>query len=385
MKRLGKTLPLVAVLAAISVQAVSADSYFDNGRSFFDKRQWAKALPYFHKAAEDSPWDSTAAYYEALCYHQLRDWGNAKKAYKGIVEHFPGSPAYSNAIAALKVLDPSFVNQHNNGTPAATLQSTSNDSGADAAALMAKVVVTAPGGETQIPVQRVTNKTWVDGSVNGRSFKFDFGGENTTISPKDAKAMGMAVSSGKAIGTVKVGQISESNFPVSVEETASPKLGNDFFNQFSYTLNPSSISATKKAGGASGSSWDVPFSKSGKDMMINVLCNGRRVSVVFDPDGGENVVPKNRAREFGLEVNEGSTLNRYDADTNPNGPLRGQPGWGEMKDVTAADGKVVVGPCSSQVHFKIDDKATSARVTPSVFGGWRYQVDPAAQKLHFTH
>lgn len=391
-----KALPIAVLVGTICAPLVLADTYFDQGRLLFDKRQFAKALPYFHKAAEDSPWDSSAAYYEALCFHQIRDWNHAKAAYKGIVEHFPGSPAYGNAIGALKVLDPAFVQAMQakvNGTGAASVSSGSGSPGSagggsnDLAAMMARVIVQAPN-ECKIPVQKVTDKTWVDGSVNGRSFKFDFGGgDATTISTKDAKSLNLGASSGRVPVTIKVGQITLSNFPINVEDTNVPKLGTDFFAKFAYTQDPSNITATKKQGGSqsSASSWDVPFRKKGKDMLIEVQVNGRRVSVVLDQDAGENIIPRNRAREFGLEVNEGTTLNRYDADTNPTGPLRGQAGWGEEKNVTAADAKVVVGPCTSQVRFKIDDKATDAKVGSSIFGGWKLQVDPSANKIHFNH
>jgi hypothetical protein len=386
-----KIVPVALLISAMTVQLASADTYFDHGRQLFDKRQYAQALPYFHKAAEDSPWDSTSAYYEALCYHQMRDWAHAKGCYKGIIEHFPGSPAYANALAALRTLDPTFVHDIESGKPAASASSSSSagssdSSAADNAALLAKVVVTAPTSEQRIPVLRQTSKSWIDASINGHGMKMDFSqGDSTTISPKDAKAMNLSVNNGKAIVTVKVGQISEANFPVTVEETSAPKLGSDFFNQFSYTLEASTLIATKKGGGGGNSSWDVPFRKKGKDMVIDFQCNGRHVSAVLDPDGGESVIPKSRAKEFGLEVSEGSMVNRYDAVTNPNGPVRGQEGFGEVKDAASAEGKVVVGPCSSSVRFKIDEHATDAKVGPSLFGGWKYQVDPASGKLHFTH
>lgn len=388
MSRVRKNLPLAIVLLLASANCVFADSYFDQGKLLFDKRQFQKALPYFHKAAIDSPWDSSAAYYEALCYHQMRDWNNAKTTYKSIVEHFPGSPAYGNAMAALKVLDPAFIkSQQSKMTTGGggTVGGGTTGGTADLGALMAAVQITAPN-ECKIPVQRITDKNWVDGSVNGRGFKFDFyGGETTSISSKDAKQMNLTVANGRAIVTVKVGQISETNFPIAVEEGDKSRLGTDFFQKFAYTLEPSNIVAIKKGGGgANSSTWEVPFRKKGKDMVIEVQCNGRRVSVVLDPDGSESVIPRSRAREFGMEVSESQELNMYNPDTNPNGALRGQAGFGEVKQVTAGDGKIVVGPCTSQVRFRIDDKAAEAKVSPSIFGGFKYIVDPAASKLRLT-
>jgi hypothetical protein len=384
-----KSFSLILLLGCIAAQPAFADTYFDQGRILFEKHQFAKALPYFHKAAADSPWDSTAAYYEALCYHQLRDWKNAGTAYKGIMEHFPGSPAYNNALAALRVLDPAYIKQMNAAQQPAAQPSSSGGGGGsssgneDSTAALNAVQVVGPI-ESKIPVQRVVDKNWLDGSINGRSFKFDFSGDNTVISPKDAKSMNLPVTSGKTKVSIKVGQISETNFPLTIEETDRPKLGTDFFYKFAFTLDPSTITATKKAGGVAASGWDVPFRKKGKDMMIDIQVNGRRVSVILDADGGENVIPRARAKEFGMEASETSELNRFDPDTNPNGPVRGQEGFGEVKTTTGADGKVIVGPCSASVHFKIDDKATDAKVSKAIFGAWKYQMDAAGNRIHFT-
>ena len=386
-----KIVPVALLLSAMTVQIACADTYFDHGRMLFDKRQYNQALPYFHKAAEDSPWDSTSAYYEALCYHQMRDWAHAKACYKGIVEHFPGSPAYSNAMSALRQLDPVYVRQVEQGTPAPTASASSSagtDSSADTNALLAKVVVTAPSSEQRIPVVRQTSKCWLDVSIGGQTMKMDFNeGSSTTISPKDAKRMNLNVANGKALTTVKVGQISESGFPVTVEETSEPKLGGDFFNQFSYRLEPSALIASKKASGSSGdSSWDLPFTRKGNDMVVSFRCNGRQVRAILDTEGGECIVPRSRAKEFGLDVSDSQVMQGYyGPGTDPNGPLRGQPGFGEIKQLSTAEGKVIIGPSNTSVRFKIDDKAPEARITPSVFGSYKYHVDRQANKLTFTH
>jgi Tetratricopeptide repeat len=381
-----RSLSLALIILSGGASGVYADGYFDQGRVYFEKKQYAKALPYFHKACADSPWDSTSAYYEALCYHNTGDWAHAKDAYKSIVQHFPGTPASQNAMGALKILDPRYLQEYSKKQTEVTAAPATPTAAptVDVAALLAKVQVTAPN-ENKIPVTRVTDKTWVDGSVNGRGFKFDFSGDSTTISTKDAKSMNLTVNSGHAIVTVKVGQISEYSFPLAVEDTQAPKLGTDFFQKFAYTLEPSNIVATKKSGASTqASSWDIPFAKKGKDIVISLQVNGRNVSAILDPDGSENVVPRNRCREFGLDAVDSSSVDRYDPVMNPSGPLRGQAGWGEVKEITAAEAKIVVGPASSQVRFKIDDHATDAKVTPGIFGSWKYQLDPAANKIHFT-
>jgi hypothetical protein len=381
------------MLAAVMLPtAALADGYFDKGKELFEKKKYREALPYLHQAVVNAPWDSTAAYYEALDYQYLKDWKSSCKAYEASLEHFPGTQAYNNAITALKTLDPNYLRNHpqnpipETGAASSTATSTpaSQGGGNDVAAMLQKVVVSS-ANEVKIPANRMTDKTWVDGAINGKNFKFDFGSDETTISPKDAEALKLPAKSGRVLVSIKVGGISETNFPLLIGETDKPKLGKDFFHQFTYSLEPSQIVATRKPRSGVASSWDVPFRKSGKDMMVDIQCNGRRCSVVFDPEGSECVVPARRAREFGLEVNETSTLNRYDPETNPNGPQRGEAGFGEVKTATVADAKILLGPASSEVRVKVDESAKEAKFNNSILGGWKIKVDPAANMLRFGH
>lgn len=206
------------------------------------------------------------------------------------------------------------------------------------------------------------------------------------MSPKDAAALGIkgATIGAKVLTTVKVGEISERNYPVTIDNVEKPRLGDDFLKQFTFTLDNNIMNVVKKAGGAARAGWDVPFRRQGKDMLVEAMVNGRRVSMIFDQGGGECVVPKNRVREFGLEANETSQLNMFNPNSNPTGAVRGEAGFGETKTQVTAEGKVQIGPVITPgVRFKVDDTAKDAKLSSSAFGEWKYDVDLTANLLRF--
>lgn len=378
----------IGVLAAIScvlcVQAALADPYFDQGKKLYDKKQYGQALPYFHKSATDQPWDSTSAYYEALCYHMMGDYKNAATAYANVVEHFPGSAAYVNAAAALKVLDPGYFERHAQSTTASSSPSKSaaSSSADDVDAMLANVTISAPN-ESKIPVQRALNKTSLTARVNGVSVPMEFAGDTTTISQQVAKAARLQPVNGRAQVTVSAGEITESGFPIKIGD--SNRLGTDFLRKFSYRLGLSDISVTKSGGAGA---YNLAFQKTGNDLRVHLTINGRSVSnVILDLEGGENICPRNRTRELGLDVEDQSVTNMRTLQ-NPDGALRGDPNFGQVKEISSAAAKVsAVGPVGTgqnTISFNIRDGAKDVRVSASAFPGWQADVDEANKVIHFT-
>lgn len=400
MNRSTKLLLACALFLTTGQLSALADPYFDKGVQLFNKKQFAQALPYFHKAVEDSPWDSTACYYNALTYQYMGDWKHAKEAYRSLADRFPGTPAGNNAIAALKRLDPDYFKQKAaaakaasdgaGGGSATATASTASDPAAELDKLMAKVEYSGPS-QSKVPLTKQLDRNIVDGQLNNRSVKFDFGGEETVISPKEAVAFGITdanrapVKNGTRVpATIKLGSFTAAKFPILVENTDRPKLGTDFFSKLAYTLEPTQIVITKKESTAK-SGWDIPFRKSGKDMLVEVMVNGRRVPMVLDVNASECVVPKRRAKEFGLEVQESSTVNQFNAVTNPNGPIRGQDGFGDEITTSFAEAKMQFGPVSNgALRIKIDENAKEAKLGTGALSGWKYTVDSASGMIRFS-
>lgn len=398
-QRIKSTLLGVIALSTLASPAVFADEYYDAGLKFFKQKDYARAKQYFDKAAENAPWDSNAFYYGALSAQYQRDFKTAKELWGKIIDRFPGTPACVNATAVMKQLDPGYFTRARLtpkpqtpsspvGTPSPVSAGAGDPNGVEA--LLAKVQYTSPP-QARIPISRVDNRVVLDAQINNRSIKIEFNGSSTSVTPKEAAALGLTnpdrtpLKVGqRAVVPVRLGDISTQNFPVVVEDGDRGRLGDDFFRQFSYTVEPSQLVVTKKSGSTARGQYDVPFKKQGQDMIVDVTINGRRVSMVFDKDGGECIVPKKRAREFGLQVEESESMSMFDPEKQ-SGPLRGEPGFGEVKVKKTAEAKISLGPVNNvTTTVKVDDTAKDAKLGASVLSGWKFTVDPTAGLIRFS-
>src|SRR5215470_15489677 len=99
---------IVVAGAMLASCPAKADQYFNAGVTYFNQKQYQKAVPYFEYALRNSPWDSNAYYYLALSYHYMGDTVRAKQMYRQVVERFGAQPAAALAAAALKKIDPNY-------------------------------------------------------------------------------------------------------------------------------------------------------------------------------------------------------------------------------------------------------------------------------------
>lgn len=394
-------LSIIALGAGLPLTA-DAEEYLNQGIKLFNQKQYTASRPYFDKAAENAPWDSNAFYYQALAAQYCRDFNGAKKLWAKIIEKFPGTPAATNATQAMRSLDPAYFTRSKaaestgTSTAASPKAAGGGPSGAstgddDIETKLAAVQYQAPA-QARIPVTRSDGRAVISGSVNGRSVSFDFSGSVTSLALKDArtaqitKADRTPVKAGERVAvTVRIGDINATAFPIMVDDSDKSKLGDDFFRKFTYQLDPAMLVVTKKLSGSGGkTAYDVPFRKSGSDMMVDLTINGRRVTMLFDPAGGETVVPSKRAKEFGLDVETNTEIAKYDRETQ-SGPQRGEAGWGEEKVKSTAEAKVCIGPVTNQVvTVKVDEKARQAKIGTDAFGGWKYTVDQGASMIRFS-
>lgn len=115
-------------------------------------------------------------------------------------------------------------------------------------------------GTLDVPFQLEGRHMIVDGSVNGKPYKFyfDTGADGTCFSMKDLKALGLEDSLSGArqglsqgvggttntffftVNTVKVGPITKENYQVSAVESSQmghPLLGQSFFGEYNYNID----------------------------------------------------------------------------------------------------------------------------------------------------
>lgn len=382
------------LIASASPLGALAMDNFEAGKVYFGKKDFRSAKMYFDKAASDMPWDSNVLYYQGLTDQYMKDFAGAKRSYHKIVEQFPGTDAERNAKAALNALEPGWERKPQSSSSSSS-SGGSSSSGAPAksasGADLPPVQVTAPA-QARIPVTRTNDKVFIDVSLNGRTTKLEFAGDETSISLKDAMALQLVdktkppAAGTKVPVTMRMGDIVQKNFPLNIgSDTDRSKIGEDFFKQFKYTLEPSFITANHRTVSGAKGGYELPFRQQGKDIMVDVTVNGRKVSMIFDEKGAECVVPASKARDFGLDVQESSSFNTFNPVTNPNGPVRGEPGYGEMKKSASAEAKLTVGPIYNPgMHITIDETATAAKIGPSALGGWHADVDRAANVIRLT-
>jgi hypothetical protein len=401
-KRKHGKLGVVALLALTIVlggqQACRADAYFDEGVKRYSKKDWRTAAAYFEQSITNAPWDSGPFYYAALCYQQMGNWDKAKEKYALIVDRFPGTQACINSTAVLKKLDPNFFSRQKT-TDSGSSTAAATTTVASAADPMAGVEFSGPQ-QSRMAFAKVGDKMVLDGSVNGRAVKWYFGGggDTTTIPKKDWIAMGNRAPAGegvreagqttpswKVVGTVKVGEVTAKNMPISIQENIDhPSVGEKFFKDFTYTLDQGAnqIKLVRKGGGG-GSGYELPFKKEGDKMMVTVSVNGRNCTMAFDT-GGETVIPKKRAREFGIDVQEESTMAGYNNFNNPNAPQRGEAGFGDMKHEVFGEITVRMGPIDKKgIRAKLDDNAQMPKLSASTFSDWQYSIDQSAKVIRF--
>ncbi len=397
-RKITSSLIALIVMSIVVAPEANADGYYDKGTQLFAKRQYAAARPYFDKAAENAPWDSNAFYYQALTAQYLKDWKSAKVLWAGIIDRFPGTPAAINATVAMKALDPGFFRRPRAGAGATASAGTSSASTTTAAAqpdnadaALANVQFTSPA-QARIPITRTNDRVIVDAQVNNRALKIEFNGAQTALNLKDAAAMGIVNADRTPLkaGTrkpvpMRIGDIATASFPIAIEDIERSRIGDDFFRKFSYSLEPSVLVVTKKASSGGGrTSYDVPFRKQGTDMLVEVTMNGRRCNMIFDQEGGECIVPRKRTKEFGLDVQESSAYDIYDAEKQ-SGPLRGETGFGEVKTKQLAEAKMSLGPVANQViQVRVDDTAKEAKIGGGALGGWKFSIDPGASLIRFS-
>src|SRR5262249_16702655 len=85
--------------------AQAVDSPYDRGVKAYNLKNYVQALKLFQDAERSGRQDQSVYYYQALCWHQMKDRQHAKILYQFVLERFPGSPAAKLAAAAIINLD----------------------------------------------------------------------------------------------------------------------------------------------------------------------------------------------------------------------------------------------------------------------------------------
>ncbi|OPZ92061.1 MAG: Aspartyl protease [bacterium ADurb.Bin425] len=100
---------IIALTLGFGSAALGADDSYKLGLQAYNKNDFTEAARHFEAALQKTQNDPLLWYYDALCYHHLKNWSMAKSRYKTTANSFPLTEPGRRAAAALKAIDPSFV------------------------------------------------------------------------------------------------------------------------------------------------------------------------------------------------------------------------------------------------------------------------------------
>lgn len=402
----------VAVLTAacsvlLSGLAAHALGDFDTGMKLFKGKRYAEAARYFERASNTTPWESSPLYYCALSYHYAGDFKHAIEKYDGLVNKFPGTAAYNNAVAALKVVDPTYFQRKEKEKAletaavhaAARAAAGASPSAAAGTSRSADKGTVEGDPQTRVYFTKQGDDKLVDVRVGGRSIrvKLDEHAEDTAFSKGQLSALGIQATGKEVRADVQVGGVVRKNFPIIVDDAvgANPRLGNSFLSAFSFDIDNAAnfIDLRRKQQGgntAVSSGNSLAFRKEGKDILVNVDVNGRPVVMQFEPNGGGGVLMSAKsAKAAGLRVEDAEETVKPASEL----PQRGEPGWVAPDERTSGPKYLYVqrmklGPVDrSNVQVQVSDKDSRYPKIGSDFvsGGWKFDIDYENNLIRFRH
>lgn len=286
---------LLTLLTAVSIGSqltlpALAANLFTEGVSAFGEKNYALALTKLALYLKTNPRDANAHYYLASTYHHLNRIEEAKRQYTYILTAFPGTQASSYSAEGLTRLSAAALK-----TPAATavVTNTYQDPDEDRVPLRR-----GPGGHLIVRAQ-----------VNGKPLEmlFDTGASTTCVTLDAWRRLGNQVPTGGATDFVhgvggKVGvwkrdaEFALGKFKRNLTVTILPEMmgenglvGQNFFQDLQYNLSGNADYIHIFAKGSQTASRsipmntiDIPFTKVGNNLMVDVLINGKPCQMFFD-------------------------------------------------------------------------------------------------------
>ncbi len=307
------TLAILTATLALTALPVQANSY-DEAVNLYEKRDYEKALPLFQEAEKSGVQPSRAAYYTALCYHQLRKAREAKAAYLHVIHRYPTTLVAKEAMGILEKIDPGFARYKN-----AVLKRYEDEQDNDYQELPEEIRIkyrnVGGTGHMIVPAQinGVPIKMMFDTGAEVTMSKQSFLDRNRIKIEKTEPSITVQGVGGEVrtrVGPVNltVGKMTRT-IPLQIEQDQAtskvsdglgplgqlPVLGQNYFKDFEYQIDDTNkslifkrLSTTQVASIASTkrsivkSDLEVPFYRLDSNIIVTAKVNGRECEMILD-------------------------------------------------------------------------------------------------------
>ncbi|GEM_PF-436138 len=285
------TTTLLTLLFALSVSSqltlpALAANLFTEGVSAFGEKNYALALTKLALYLKTNPGDANAHYYLASTYHHLNRIEEAKRQYTYILTAFPGTQASTYSAEGLTRLSTAPLR-----TAAVAVANNYQDP-----------------DEDRVTLRRVHNHLIVATKINGKNLDmaFDTGAETTCVTLDAWRRLGYPAPTDKPSGMssgigglspmwsreaeVTVGKFKRT-LPLNIlkDMPVDGLIGQNFFQDLQYNLSGNADYIHIFAKGSQRASRsvpmntiDIPFTKSGNNMLVTVKINGMPCEMFFD-------------------------------------------------------------------------------------------------------
>ncbi|CAN5554988.1 hypothetical protein BH11CYA1_BH11CYA1_08480 [soil metagenome] len=422
-------LTALAIIVASATSASAAETPYELGLQSYKKGDYVKASTYFEEALKKTQQDPWLWYYDALSFHQLKNWPMAKSRYKTIAQYFPTTEVGKRAVAALKGIDPTYVPPQTAsatsattpesaagastkssvaaaGTKGASQTSKPNDDDDDddkplelaAKAALAKELASLPDTAHFYFKKGANGHMEVDLMVNGHPVKalFDTGAtaffyrdqlKEAGLDLNNAKAgrgargwAGVAVATSVIPAEVKLGTLTR-NLNITMQESvttghfAQNLIGQDLVRGYQYEIDDKGCRVDLKKTLAIKTSdinpmYDIPLTKKGKDDYIAFSINSQKAEAFIDTGASNTIIGVSDAARMGIQ------------------------GSGEQMRMSGVGGSITMerayvtirigGMMREGFPILIGGHAGCA-LGQDLMEGWRYKVDREHNLLRFYH
>ncbi|MBP7861977.1 aspartyl protease family protein [bacterium] len=399
---------LIAFFAA-NPQVEAAQSDFELGVAQYKKGDYTNAALSLDKALKANQTDPAIWYYDALCYHQLKNWALATSRYKTLAKYYPNTPAGKLAIAFLKKHDPSFVEtvaatpvtastplKKSDNAAASTSEKLPTDESSNEEDELEKELAKLPDKAHFYFKKGPSGHMEVDLLVNGHPVKAEFdtgasaffysdslseSGVDLNKSKQGRMARGWA---GKSVFTktmpaeVKLGSMTR-KIDITIASNSGDLghnlIGQDFIKGYQYEIDDKGGRVDLKKilelkAKDVNPLYDIPLTVKGTKDYIPIQINGKKVNAFIDTGSFATILSAGQAKLLGLTFS---------------GESQKLMGVGGSVTMDKAYVDIQIGGLRQSNFPVLIGGSGGCAIGQDLMNGWRYKVDRKNKLLRFFH